>query len=153
MNQQRIIDRESLIDGAMTDLKTLVRLLKNGRQEGRSAHFLSGPQMLVLKNIALKGPLSLSQLSKSLHVTPSNITGIVDRLEKKDLVKRGSKPGDRRVYLIHLTDTGTEVARSLPVGIEEKLAGVLGTIDEASLEQFAGVLKQLLLLIEPLNSR
>jgi DNA-binding MarR family transcriptional regulator len=41
----------------------------------------------------------------------SNITGIVDRLEAKELVVRTADPGDRRVKLIERTRAGDNAVR------------------------------------------
>lgn len=45
-------------------------------------------------------------LARSLHCHDSNVTGLVDRLEQRGLIERGSNPKDRRVKLIALTKTG-----------------------------------------------
>ena len=57
------------------------------------------------------GPVVMSRLSEELHVTGSNITGVVDRLERKGLVKRFRSHIDRRVQHIRMTALGhTEFA-------------------------------------------
>jgi DNA-binding MarR family transcriptional regulator len=44
------------------------------------------------------------------------VTGLIDRLEKSGYVKRSDHPNDRRVYLVHLTEKGSKVAKkALPV--------------------------------------
>ena len=58
----------------------------------------------------------LSQLSRGLMLDNSAITGMVDRLEKKDFIQRRSCANDRRAAKIYLTDAGREAAtRALPV--------------------------------------
>ncbi len=52
----------------------------------------------------------LRELSQGLMLDNSAITGMVDRLEKKDFVKRSNSKSDRRAINIHLTDTGHEAA-------------------------------------------
>jgi DNA-binding MarR family transcriptional regulator len=48
----------------------------------------------------------MSELAQSLFCDNSNVTGIVDRLEQRDLVHREAAEGDRRVKLIVLTEEG-----------------------------------------------
>ncbi|MGC9385093.1 MAG: MarR family winged helix-turn-helix transcriptional regulator, partial [Kosmotogaceae bacterium] len=50
--------------------------------------------------IALKGPQKMKDLADVYSMTKSNITFIVDDLEKKELLKRERSEKDRRVYLI-----------------------------------------------------
>jgi DNA-binding MarR family transcriptional regulator len=48
----------------------------------------------------------MSDLAQSLFCDNSNVTGIVDRLEERGLVRREAAEGDRRVKLLVLTDEG-----------------------------------------------
>jgi DNA-binding MarR family transcriptional regulator len=51
-------------------------------------------------------PLPMSALADRLFCDASNVTGIVDRLESRGLVERGSAEGDRRVKALTLTNDG-----------------------------------------------
>ena len=106
---------------------------------------LTGPQTLVLRALLHSGPMSSAALAKAIFVTPSNLTGIIDRLEQKGLVTRTRQVTDRRVQLLALTETGGHKAGSLPDPIEEKLAAGLALLDEeqagairAAIEQVVG---------------
>ncbi len=57
------------------------------------------------------GVMSQSDLGRLLIVNRSNVTGLVDRLEKLGLVRRINDNGDRRVNRVALTETGRETAR------------------------------------------
>lgn len=50
-------------------------------------------------------PLSQQDLSERLLVDKSNVTALVDGLERRRLVRRSAAPGDRRYYQINLTPT------------------------------------------------
>ena len=53
-------------------------------------------------------PLPLSELAKIQHCVRSNITQLVDRLEKDGLVRRRADPADRRSVLAELTPAGEQ---------------------------------------------
>jgi DNA-binding MarR family transcriptional regulator len=55
------------------------------------------------------GPLSRRQLAARLNCDPSNVTFLVDRLERRHLVTRGRAGADRRVKTLTLTAAGAEV--------------------------------------------
>src|SRR6267154_357244 len=67
----------------------------------------TGAQYNVL-NILVSHPEGLSQreLGDLLVVDRSNVTGLLDRLEKSGLVRRDDHPGDRRVYRVSITPAG-----------------------------------------------
>ena len=70
---------------------------------------LSLAKLAVLHFLAAANePLPLSDLAARLHCVRSNITRLVDRLEKDGLVRRGGDLEDRRTVLAELTPTGEQ---------------------------------------------
>src|SRR3954462_13945974 len=64
------------------------------------------PQQMIALRILGGGPQKMSDLAHALFCDNSNVTGIVDRLEERGLVRREAAEGDRRVKLLVLTDDG-----------------------------------------------
>ena len=69
--------------------------------------------LLVLRTAAAAG-LLMGEIGERLVVTKSNVTGLVDRLERQGLVARGEHR-DRRATVVRLTDAGSGLLeRTLP---------------------------------------
>ena len=102
----------------------------------------------MLRTLIKYGPLSSASLSRKLYVTPSNITGIIDRLEKKDLVERVRKEGDLRVALITLTEKGADVSQKLPDPIEKRLIYGLADLETEHVRILSLAMSQILNLID-----
>ncbi|KOX30814.1 MULTISPECIES: MarR family winged helix-turn-helix transcriptional regulator [unclassified Streptomyces] len=81
-------------------------------EQAAAQHTLTGAQARVLGLLSLE-PLPMRRIAQKLKCEPSNITGIVDRLEARGLVERRPAPEDRRVKLAVPTDEGRAVARRL----------------------------------------
>ncbi|GEC07701.1 MarR family transcriptional regulator [Streptomyces spinoverrucosus] len=95
-------------------------------EEAAADHALTGAQAKLLSLLSLE-PLPMRKLAHKLKCEPSNVTGIVDRLESRGLVERRPDPADRRVKLAAATDDGRRVARSLRESLRfarEPLAGL-----------------------------
>ncbi|MFJ6561025.1 MarR family winged helix-turn-helix transcriptional regulator [Streptomyces sp. NPDC091412] len=95
-------------------------------EEAAGEHALTGAQARLLSLLSLE-PLPMRKLAQKLKCEPSNVTGIVDRLETRGLVERQQDPGDRRVKLAAATEDGRRVARELREGLRfarEPLAGL-----------------------------
>ncbi|CAL9581906.1 MarR family winged helix-turn-helix transcriptional regulator [Streptomyces sp. enrichment culture] len=95
-------------------------------EEAAGEHTLTGPQARLLSLLSLE-PLPMRKLAQKLKCEPSNVTGIVDRLESRGLVERRPDPADRRVKVAAATEQGREVARDLREGLRfarEPLAGL-----------------------------
>jgi MarR family transcriptional regulator, organic hydroperoxide resistance regulator len=69
------------------------------------------PQVLVIRH--LDEPKSMRQIADLLACDSSNITGIIDRLEERDLVRRTAAEHDRRVKLLVLTPEGERLRRKM----------------------------------------
>ncbi|MDZ7265943.1 MAG: MarR family transcriptional regulator [candidate division KSB1 bacterium] len=67
---------------------------------------LTPPQFAVLEVLAHLGPLKMCEIAGKLLMSGANVTGVVDRLEEKGLVKRVTASDDRRMFRIHLTEAG-----------------------------------------------
>jgi len=77
-----------------------------------AVHHLTGAQARVLALLAA-GSMPMRQIAQRLKCEPSNVTGIVDRLEAQGLAERRADPADRRVKLAAATDRGRETAERL----------------------------------------
>jgi MarR family transcriptional regulator, organic hydroperoxide resistance regulator len=64
------------------------------------------PQQMIALRMLGAGPRKMSELAQALFCDNSNVTGIVDRLEERGLVRREAAEGDRRVKLLVLTKEG-----------------------------------------------
>jgi DNA-binding MarR family transcriptional regulator len=86
---------------------------------------LSPSQFNVL-NLLHLNPDGLSQtdLSLQLIMHRSNLTGLVDRLEKRGLVTRREVAADRRAYSVVLTSAGTRLLREILPRYYEEAARV-----------------------------
>jgi len=65
---------------------------------------LTASQAIALRELA--EPLSMRELANRMHCATSNVTFVIDRLEKQGLVTRRPHPTDRRAKEIALTEEG-----------------------------------------------
>jgi MarR family 2-MHQ and catechol resistance regulon transcriptional repressor len=80
---------------------------------------LTESQIAVLEALKHLGPLPQGELCRRILRSGSNLTTVVDNLERDGLVRRARDEADRRIQIVHLTDKGRElVERALPVHVE-----------------------------------
>jgi MarR family 2-MHQ and catechol resistance regulon transcriptional repressor len=104
---------------------------------------LTAPQFGVLEALAHLGPMKMCDLGGKLLMSGANVTGVVDRLERKGFVRRVMQAGDRRTYIIHLTDAGGKLISktfSRHAKVIEELAGSLTASEK---RQLTSLLKKL----------
>ncbi|MFC0848508.1 MarR family winged helix-turn-helix transcriptional regulator [Streptomyces noboritoensis] len=81
-------------------------------ERAAAEHALTGAQARVLGLLSLE-PVAMRKIARKLKCEPSNVTGIIDRLEARGLVERRPDPADRRVKLAAPTEEGRRMAAAL----------------------------------------
>ena len=74
---------------------------------------VSFPQYFLLAHIAESEGLSMTEIAEHMSHSTAAATGLVDRLENLDYVRRGPAPDDRRKVLVHITPKGNELVGSI----------------------------------------
>jgi DNA-binding MarR family transcriptional regulator len=77
-------------------------------------HGITGQQWVILTRCGIPGHTSPADLAEALHVTPSAVTKLLDRLETSKLVKRQKSKTDGRSITVHVTANGQTLLRELP---------------------------------------
>lgn len=86
-------------------------------------HFgLTPRQFSLLAFLWQQDELSQVELSERSQIDRTTICGLIDRLEKQELVERRPNPHDRRSYLISLTPRGRELEEPLCAAADRTLA-------------------------------
>jgi DNA-binding MarR family transcriptional regulator len=91
---------------------------------------LSIGQLKSLFFISNQGTTSLGKLAAALRVTPTNTTGIVNRLLKRKLITRTGSPDDRRVLFLRTTPLGEELIAGLRQKRKERMVELFNHLDD-----------------------
>ncbi|MFE0179191.1 MarR family winged helix-turn-helix transcriptional regulator [Streptomyces sp. NPDC059002] len=81
-------------------------------------------------SVLRRGPAAMRVLAETMSCDASNMTGIIDRLEKRGLVHREPSPTDRRVKNVVLTAEGERAIDAIRANMHTTLAG-LDALDDA----------------------
>ncbi|MFP3869310.1 MAG: MarR family winged helix-turn-helix transcriptional regulator [Syntrophobacteria bacterium] len=127
------------------------RLLQAGElytKELNKRYRVSAPQLHCLLALHENGPLPPSRIARQIMVNSSTVTGIIDRLEQKALVRRARKSHDRRVITIELTEAGEKLARAAPSPIPQKIITGLKGLSDEEMEEIVRNLKKLTAMLD-----
>jgi DNA-binding MarR family transcriptional regulator len=132
-------------------LRALRRITRSvalhSRQLAACSH-ITGPQLVCLRTVMQKGPMTATAISREVHVSPSTVVGILDRLEDKGLIERERGREDRRIVFITVTEAGRQLVRDTPSPLQQKLADALKALPAeeratitSSLERIVGLME------------
>ncbi|MFD7256425.1 MarR family winged helix-turn-helix transcriptional regulator [Streptomyces sp. NPDC059874] len=74
---------------------------------------LTASEINALANLADGRGRTVSELGAAVGTRPTTLTSILDRLERRGHITRGTRPGDRRAVLIELTPSGRAAATTI----------------------------------------
>ncbi len=83
------------------------------------------PQYRALVVLATRGPQRAADLSTALSVTPGTGSRMIERLVRKQLVRRTRSHADRRSVSVHLTAAGREVVAQVTASRREQISQIL----------------------------
>lgn len=112
-------------------------------EEAAAAYSLTGAQARVLALLA-PGPSPMRRLAEQLKCEPSNVTGIVDRLESRGLVERSPSPEDRRVKLAAATPEGLRTAAELRDSLGDFAQAPLAALSQEERKVLRDLLQRML---------
>ncbi len=117
-------------------------LMREARSRVSSRWNLTLPQFDVLAELARADGRGFTfvELSRVLLVTSGNLTGIVDRLEVRGLVRREPDERDRRVVRVRLTSKGRAMTRQMLPRHADDFGQILGFLPKETLKRLSGLL-------------
>jgi DNA-binding MarR family transcriptional regulator len=134
-----VTDTTRIVQG----LRRMVKALQTYSQDVRSAYGLTGPQLWALKTLQREGRMTVGRLAAALAVHQSSISILLDRLEKRGLVRRIRSRPDRRVVQVELTKRGAAMATDAPDAAQGRLLHALATMSAEQLRRTRRVVDRL----------
>ena len=87
--------------------------------------------------------LAQAQLSEMMLVNRANITSLIDRMEKADLVVRTSRPSDRRYNIIILTSYGRKLMSKIEPLYAQEVQRIMDVLLENEQKRMIGMLEKI----------
>jgi len=129
-------------------LDGMIRVFFAARQHSQSLktkYGITAAQLQLLKLLEKTGDLTHSEISDRMYLRGSTVSGIIDRLEKRELVRRKRSRVDRRLVRVGLSEPGKELLGSVPRGQSKfgALRHFVGELPKSEAESFAGTLEKI----------
>ena len=138
--------------GTRPELRTLDTFIKLtrctsavlGRLAARnSVSDLTFSQFAVLEALCHLGPLTQGEVSAKVLKSGSNMTAVIDNLERDGLAQRERDDKDRRVIHVHLTATGRKAVEGVLPSHVAALVDEFSILSATEQETLAGLCKKL----------
>lgn len=104
---------------------------------------LTGPQLLVLRDVARLTGRPVSTVARAVNLSQPTVSGILDRLERRGLVRRDRGEADRRTVIVTITADGGRILRGAPSLLQDHFWRQLGELEGWEQTQILAILQRL----------
>lgn len=131
----------------LSDIRKILRAVKMESKRIEKEFDVSIPQLLALihLNKCKDYQSTHKELADKLNLNSSTLTGIINRLEKKNFVARLPKKGDKRVSYVTLTSNGVKLLDKSPNLLQDRF---IRKLNEATEKEIVQIKNSLDILIE-----
>ncbi|WP_373599396.1 MarR family winged helix-turn-helix transcriptional regulator [Paraclostridium bifermentans] len=102
----------------------------NKIEESLADSGLTHQQIMVLKIVAHNKEINITQLCNEMYLSKGTVSGIVNRLEKADYIKKVKYPEDKRNTYISFSNKGLEFAKEFRIKVEETFGNLFDNLTD-----------------------
>ncbi|MFP4012170.1 MAG: MarR family winged helix-turn-helix transcriptional regulator [Spirochaetaceae bacterium] len=104
----------------LSTLRQIIRAIDLHSKQLSKNYGLTGPQLLLIREIASEPDISVGKLAKRVSLSQATVTSIVDRLEARDLARRIRSSTDKRKVALEVTEKARDILRENPTFLQEQ---------------------------------
>lgn len=132
----------------LRSLRKITRAIDIYSRQLASRHGLTGPQLVCLRAMQRRGPITLGELAREVELSQATVTGIIDRLSGQELVVRERNTDDRRRVTVRLTPGGESLVQKAPSPLQERFREELELLPESEQAQIETVLLKVVKMMD-----
>jgi len=117
-------------DKVLIALRQIIRAIDLHSKRLERETGLTGPQLLVLRQIATQGELTAGVIAREISLSQPTVTSIIDRLERKGLLSRNRSQCDKRKVLLSMTQAGHDAVAKAPPLMQESFIRAFNRLDD-----------------------
>ncbi len=135
-------------DQIVTAIRQIIRAVDMQSRQLFEEHGLTGPQLAVLQETQRLGPASPTALARGVHLSQATVTGILQRLQRRELVSRESSMDDRRSVMVSITAAGEALLAASPSQLQDRFRDALSSLPSWERLQILATLQRVASLMD-----
>ena len=109
-----VMRQEPIENQVLIALRRIIRSIDMHSRSLVKYYGLTGPQLIILQEISKNEEITPSRLASAISLSQATVSGILERLEKRDLITRRRSDSDRRKVLVKTTSKADQMLDSGP---------------------------------------
>ncbi|MBT0586904.1 MarR family winged helix-turn-helix transcriptional regulator [Alteromonas oceanisediminis] len=124
-------------------LRRVIRAIDLRSKQLKKDVGLTGPQLLVMRNISETPGIMVRQIADNITLSPATVTSILDRLEARELAKRVRSTDDKRRVGVFLTPQGEEILAGSPLPFQEHFTNRFSQLEDWEQSQMVATMQRI----------
>jgi len=125
MNQPLSPDEE-----IVTSLRKIMRAIDLHSRSLVESIGMTGPQLATLQATGRLGPTPANAIAREVRLSQATVTGILTRLESRQLITRLRSEVDRRAVVVTVTEAGQRLLDQAPSLLQDRFRKELARLEE-----------------------
>jgi DNA-binding MarR family transcriptional regulator len=118
------------IEEVLTSLRRIIRATDLHSRHLAKTTGLTAPQILLLQALRKQAGGTVGQLANEVSLSQATVTNILDRLEKRGLIKRERSTIDKRKVHVCLTEPGLTTLQDAPIPLQDHFSRQFNGLQE-----------------------
>jgi len=142
-------ERDVLGYRVLRSIRRIIRRVANHSRELARETGLTVPQLLCLRAVDDLGAGAMpAQVAAAVQLSPSTVSGVIDRLVRAELLNRHRSDRDRRVVVLGITELGRARLDGMPLPLQDSFLARLAALEPHQREQILAALEQVVALMD-----
>jgi DNA-binding MarR family transcriptional regulator len=117
-------------DQVLVSLRQIIRAIDLHSKKLERESGLTGPQLLVMRLIGVHGEVTSGVIAREVSLSQATVTTILDRLERKGMLKRERSADDKRKVIVTLTEAGGTALENAPTLMQESFIRAFNQLED-----------------------
>ena len=135
-------------DLVMRSLRKIIRATDINSKSLVKRIGLTGPQLLILKEITNNNALTPGKLAQALSLSQGTITGILERMERRGFLTRERDKNDKRRVNVRITEIGQQTVKDAPPLMHESFVKSFESLPKWEQMMILSALQRIVAIIE-----
>lgn len=129
-------------DQVLISLRQIIRAIDLHSKRLEKESGLTGPQLLVMQQLAAHTELTAGVIAREISLSQPTVTSIIDRLERKELLKRERSRYDKRKVLLSITESGRASLEKAPTLLQDSFIRAFNQLEDWEQSQILSSLQR-----------
>ncbi|MDV6034427.1 MAG: MarR family transcriptional regulator [Phycisphaera sp. RhM] len=135
-------------DQIVAAIRQIIRAVDLHSRKLVNGHGFTGPQLAVLQEAQRLGSASPKAIARAVHLSQATVSGILQRLERRELILRKPSANDKRSVMIEISPQGEQVLQDSPSLLQDRFRDALSSLEEWERLQILSTLQRVASLMD-----